>query len=65
MSFERLESLMAAIGFVEVEKRWRQGGKMTYWLYRKKLRDGGLKGDEFRKKWVCREGRRNNFCILL
>ena len=65
MTFERLELLMAAIGFVELETKWRQGGKMAYWLYRKILPDGPLKRDEFRKKSVCRRGRRNNFCILL
>ncbi|KAH0830275.1 hypothetical protein J3R83DRAFT_1640 [Lanmaoa asiatica] len=65
MSFERLELLMTTIGFVEVEKKWRQGGKMVYWLYRKMPADGPLKTDGFRKKTVCRQGRRNNFCILL
>lgn len=65
MSFERLELLMTTIGFVEVEKKWRLGGKMAYWLYRKMPPDGPLKTDDLRKKTICREGRRNNFCILL
>ncbi|KAG8217215.1 nucleolus protein [Butyriboletus roseoflavus] len=65
MSFERLELLMTTIGFAEVETKWRQGGKMAYWLYQKIAPDSPLKMDEFRKKSVCREGRRNNFCILL
>ena len=61
MSSAHLASLMAAVGFVEVE--WREGRKMAYWLYRKT--GPGLGGDEFRMKRVCRVGRRNNFCILL
>lgn len=62
MSFERLELLMSTVGFVEVEKKWRPGGKMAYWLYRK---TPPLRVDDFRKKTVCRQGRRNNFCIVL
>ena len=65
MSFERLELLMSTIGFVEAEKKWRQGGKMAYWLYRKVPPDGSFKVDDFGKKTACRQGRRNNFCILL
>jgi len=65
MSSEHLASLMATIGFVEVEKRQRQSGKMAYWLHRKTKFDVELEMHEFRKKRVCREGRRNNFCILL
>lgn len=63
MTFERLELLMRTVGFVEVEKRWRQGGKMAYWLYSKVSPNGPL--DVFRRKAVCRRGQRNNFCILL
>ncbi|KAF8431802.1 nucleolus protein [Boletus edulis BED1] len=63
MSFERLESLMSTIGFAATEKKWRQGGKMAYWLYRKTRGEGTL--EKFEKKSVCRQGARNNFCILL
>ncbi|KAF8126523.1 putative methyltransferase-domain-containing protein [Boletus edulis] len=63
MSFERLQSLMSTIGFVAMEKKWRQGGKMAYWLYRKTRGEGTL--EKFEKKSVCRLGARNNFCILL
>lgn len=62
MSFERLASLMSAIGFEEAEKR--VGGKMAYWLYRKTVLAGAVDVDGFRKKCVCRQGQRNNFCIL-
>jgi len=62
MSFEHLELIMSTIGFTEVKRKWRQGGKMAYWLYRK---TGPLKTDEVRKKAVCQGGKRNNFCIVL
>ncbi|KAF9228779.1 nucleolus protein [Gyrodon lividus] len=65
LTFELLQSLMTAIGFVEIEKKWRQGGKMAYWLYRKVQPDGSSSPREFKKKSVCRQGKRNNFCILL
>ncbi|KAF9234772.1 nucleolus protein [Melanogaster broomeanus] len=65
LTFEHLQSLMSAIGFVEIEKKWRQGGKMAYWLYRKVQPDGSSSTRDFRKKSICREGKRNNFCILL
>ncbi|KAG9318141.1 nucleolus protein, partial [Chiua virens] len=63
MTFERLDGLMGAVGFVEVARRWREGGKICYWLYKKVHGRGG--SEEFRRKRVCREGRRNNFCIVL
>ncbi|KAG6379242.1 nucleolus protein [Boletus reticuloceps] len=63
MSFERLQSLMSTIGFVGMETKWRQGGKMAYWLYRKTRGEGTL--EKFQKKSVCRQGARNNFCIVL
>jgi len=62
MSFEHLELIMSTIGFTEVKRKWRQGGKMAYWLYRK---TGPLKTDEVRKEAVCQGGKRNNFCIVL
>ncbi|KIK95852.1 hypothetical protein PAXRUDRAFT_139773 [Paxillus rubicundulus Ve08.2h10] len=65
LTFELLQSLMTTIGFLEIETRWRQGGKMGYWLYRKVPPDGSLSPHDFQKKTVCRQGRRNNFCILL
>ena len=55
---------MTAIGFVEEQVKWKKGGKMAYWLYRKGERDR-VPLDEFRKKSVCRQGDRNNFAILL
>lgn len=65
LTFEHLQSLMTAIGFLEIEKKWRQGGKMGYWLYRKVQPDNSSSPHNFQKKSVCRQGKRNNFCILL
>ncbi|KAI5983771.1 putative methyltransferase-domain-containing protein [Pisolithus albus] len=66
LTLEHLESLMIAIGFREVEKKLKQGGKMAYWLYRKVKRDLHSDFRPFRKRCVCRQGNsRNNFVILL
>lgn len=100
---------MHSIGFEQARERWKTGGKMAYWLYRKRppthihttteaptgslalrrQRSGpepeealndpestfrterGRAGEgrvvpvAFDKKVVLREGKRNNFCILL
>lgn len=55
---------MKVVGFTEVKERWRQGGKMVYWLFRK-LEPDIRELDRFRKKTVLLEGNRNNFSILL
>lgn len=66
LTLEHLGSLMTAIGFREVEKKWKQGGKMAYWLYRKVERHLHSDFSPFRKRCVCRQGSsRNNFVILL
>ena len=66
LTIEHLTRLMEHVGFVKIRERWKEGGKMGYWLF-KKSRDG-IQGDKdvaFGKKDVLREGKRNNFCILL
>lgn len=66
LTFELLQSLMATIGFVETHKKWKQGGKMAYWLYRKAEKDSRLDFGPFRKRTTCRQGNsRNNFVILV
>ncbi|KAI6129145.1 putative methyltransferase-domain-containing protein [Pisolithus thermaeus] len=66
LTFEHLGLLMTAIGFHEVERKWKQGGKMAYWLYRKVERGIHPDFSPFRKRCVCRQGSsRNNFVILL
>ncbi|KAG1730599.1 nucleolus protein [Suillus lakei] len=64
LTFDKLQSLMNVLGFTEVQRKWKKGGKMAYWLYRKSERDHDPL-DEYRKKNVCRQGDRNNFAILL
>ena len=65
LDFDHLKALMETIGFREVQQRWRPGGKMAYWLYRKELPLNGVV-EQFQKKVVLRQGNiRNNFSILL
>lgn len=64
LDFGHLKALMETIGFREVQERWRPGGKMAYWLYRKELSPNGV-AEQFQKKVVLRQGDRNNFSILL
>ncbi|KZO94287.1 nucleolus protein [Calocera viscosa TUFC12733] len=60
---EHLKSLMDAIGFDLVKERWKPGGKVAYWLWKK--HQGGGDAEGFGKKKVLREGAsRNNFAIL-
>lgn len=64
---EHLQGLMQALAYTEVKQRWKKGGKMAYWLYRKCEPD--LKFDDeltpYTKKTVVKLGNRNNFSILL
>jgi 25S rRNA (adenine2142-N1)-methyltransferase len=60
---------MCSIGFAQVKERWKKGGKMAYWLFRKGesvsyAANLDVTG-QFRKKTVLKQGNRNNFCILL
>jgi len=63
LTFEHLKALMESIGFSEIRERWRQNGKMGYWLYQKTAvpRAPHL----FKKKVVLRQGNRNNFAIIV
>ncbi|TFK55020.1 hypothetical protein OE88DRAFT_1779248 [Heliocybe sulcata] len=64
LTSDHLKALMSAIGFDELKARWKDGGKMAYWLYRK----GTPSKDHlwhFRRKEVLLQGKRNNFAILL
>lgn len=66
LTFELLEALMRSISFIEVQRKWRKGGKMAYWLYRNDGDINPVASETFNKKEVVREGKnRNNFCILL
>jgi len=66
LDFEHLKALMEALGFAQMKERWKTGGKMAYWLYRKQDAPPRLSVFEsFSKKRVLRQGDRNNFSILL
>lgn len=64
LDFDRLRDIMRAVGFVEVKQRWKETGKMAYWLYTKE-HPAPATQDAFTKKSVLRQGNRNNFCVLL
>ncbi|KDR81429.1 hypothetical protein GALMADRAFT_239318 [Galerina marginata CBS 339.88] len=63
LTFDSLRLLMESIGFVEKRQRWRQNGKMGYWLYQKIT--PSKMTHSFSKKVVLRQGNRNNFAITL
>ncbi|KAL0578251.1 25S rRNA (adenine2142-N1)-methyltransferase [Marasmius crinis-equi] len=67
MNFEHFNGLMKFIGFEEVHQKWKAGGKMVYWLFRKTSTSpsGTSVPERFTKKNVLRTGNRNNFAILL
>ena len=57
---------MGSIGFDQLEEKWRPGGKMVYWLYKKGAPSSDSGNPErFSRKTVLRQGDRNNFTILL
>ncbi|KAH9952205.1 putative methyltransferase-domain-containing protein [Amylocystis lapponica] len=65
---EHFDALAQVIGLSIVRTRWRVGGKMAYWLLRKSSdspANHASKHTVFEKKTVLREGKRNNFAILL
>lgn len=57
---------MRVLSFKPIKKRWREGGKMAYWLFQKAEPVAELDHTPYHKKVVLRAGNdRNNFCILL
>ncbi|KAI0306746.1 hypothetical protein B0F90DRAFT_1692779 [Multifurca ochricompacta] len=69
MTLEHMRELMNAVGFSQLEERWKPGGKMIYWLYQKQRSpQESRSADEvyFSRKKVLRQGGfRNNFHVLL
>jgi len=63
LTIEHLRSLMDVIGLTELNSRWKSGGKMAYWLYRKSTPNEDF--TRFRRKEVFLRGKRNNYAILL
>lgn len=64
---EHFEGLMSALSFKLVKSRWKEGGKMGYWLFQKTASSTPRDADPapYEKKEILRTGKRNNFCILL
>jgi 25S rRNA (adenine2142-N1)-methyltransferase len=61
-----VEGLMKVLSFKQVKTRWKDGGKMAYWLFQKVDYDAQVDPSLYEKKVVLRTGNdRNNFCILL
>ncbi|KAI0721513.1 putative methyltransferase-domain-containing protein [Cerioporus squamosus] len=68
MTPEHFDGLMRSVGFEQVHARWKEGGKMAYWLFRRKPQPASTTFQDhllYEKKTVFREGHRNNFVILL
>lgn len=65
MTPEHLTGLMTALSFVQVKSRWKDGGKMAYWLFQKTTANASTDLMPYQKKVVLRTGNRNNFSILL
>jgi 25S rRNA (adenine2142-N1)-methyltransferase len=64
LSNELLVDLMRTVGFELVQERWKEGGKVGYWLWA--WRESSPHGKLFSKKQVVHEGsKRNNFAIVL
>lgn len=65
LTLSHFESLMKCVGFDKVKERWKVGGKMGYWLFRK-VNPTGLGSLTYSRKFVLRSGKgRNNFSVLL
>ncbi|KAF9646839.1 nucleolus protein [Thelephora ganbajun] len=67
LTLSHFEGLMKRVGFEKVKERWRVGGKMGYWLFRK-VNPTSLEVATcvYEHKSILRSGKmRNNFAILL
>ncbi|PFH49097.1 hypothetical protein AMATHDRAFT_63745 [Amanita thiersii Skay4041] len=69
LDFDRVQAIMHVIGFTRVKERWKEGGKIVYWLYQKQSQSSSpsMTPDlaPLQRKSVLRQGNRNNFSILL
>jgi len=67
MTPEHMQGLMSHISFEQVHSRWKESGKMVYWLFNKSSPASHSKFENvYHKKIELRKGgNRNNFSILL
>lgn len=65
---EHLDGLLHTIGLSIIKSRWKEGGKMAYWLLRKSAMMAPRAANSttpYHRKTELRKGKRNNFAILL
>ncbi|KAI0646810.1 putative methyltransferase-domain-containing protein [Trametes meyenii] len=65
---EYFQGLMVTVGFEQIYTRWKEGGKMAYWLFRKTSSPPSSTYQDhllYQKKTIFRQGNRNNFVVLL
>lgn len=71
LDFSVFGNLMTFLGFIELQRHWKKGGKMVYYLFQKQTdvdlpsRKRLVVPEQFTKKTILRQGNRNNFSILL
>lgn len=65
LTLSHFEGLMKHVGFEKIKERWRAGGKMIYWLFRK-VDSTSSEDSAYERKSILRSGKmRNNFAVLL
>jgi len=61
-----LEGLMRAVGFTLIRQRWKEGGKVGYWLWAWQSDSGRSRASDWQKKQLLQDGpKRNNFAVVL
>lgn len=66
LSVTHLQEIMAVVGFELVKERWKNGGKVGYWLWAWREPRMGKVRKRFERKQVLEDGpKKNNFCITL
>ena len=62
---ESLRDLMQVVGFEQVEARFKEGGKVGYWLYRWSEANSADRSQCGKKRILADGKKRNNFAIIL
>jgi 25S rRNA (adenine2142-N1)-methyltransferase len=61
-----MQELMAVVGFEMVKERWKNGGKVGYWLWAwREPRTGSVRKRLERKQILVDGPKKNNFSITL
>ena len=65
LSIESLKGIMRCVGFELVQERWKEGGKVGYWLWSWASPDHSDQS-RWKRKTLEKDGpKRNNFAIVL